>query len=130
MADAAKLRSDSAGWDNESKTIRGVYNFADDGGAQGDFNLITFDGDVIVTSFYLHVTTAFAGATSAYQAGIDGGTEVAPNTAVGSMTADAVIAQTQAPFRVASGSQLTFSIDTADATAGACEVVVECKRAR
>lgn len=110
-----------------------TYDFAADGGAVGAFVLGEVKEDIVIHRAWLKVQTAFtSGGSATLSAGVTSGSsaELIPVTAVGSLSANAVIDEAATPLNVyvASGETLEIEILVAAMTAGKCELVLECSQ--
>lgn len=122
---------------NSEELVRITYNFADDAGTAGDFNLFTAGADLVITDFYASVETAFDSASNT--AVIDVGIVT---TAPAVLVQDAVQAKWAAdsfvkphnliegnlagdvfalPLRVAEDEVVAMTVKTEALTAGKCE---------
>jgi hypothetical protein len=122
MADVKGIKKIGPGFSNETRWYSAVYDFAVDGGATGNYNIMDIEKDCILLDWYLVVETAFAGSSMTLDAG-DTGQENAllADVAVGSLTQNAVFkmnASGDLPKRLTSSEYLTISILDAVATAG------------
>lgn len=117
-------------WVEEEKWVSGKWDFDVDAGATTDtYNLVKLPVGYIIVDGYAHVTTACTGATSTYEIGVSGATAgVFAQTAVGSMTEDAVINLVGKQI-VTSNNTVYLTIATAAATAGVIEAHLKIKRA-
>ena len=116
------------GFDGKVELLRVTYDFDNDGGAQGDYDVLEAQKDCVLRLRGLHVETTCAGATMVLDLGKgDGGTEFLSDTAVASLTAGAVIGADTAETNVklASGEKIAMGIETADLTAGKFSMVFE-----
>ena len=62
MANVADHKTICEPFGNAESIVRVTYDFAKDGGAAGVFNLITADGDLVITDAHMYVETAFTSA--------------------------------------------------------------------
>lgn len=116
------MRKVGPGFSNEARWVEAVYDFAQDGGATGHYNMVQIEKDCVLLDWYVVVQTAFAGTSMTLDAG-DTGQEAAllDGVAVGSLTQNAVFkmnASGDLPKRLTSSEYLTVSIMDAAATAG------------
>jgi hypothetical protein len=136
MAALVQHKTVGAPFSNDEEIVRVRYNFADDGGATTALDVITADGDILITSWHAVVKTTFQTADSAtLAAGITGtaGYFIGA-TAAGSLTENAVLRPLltegtpnaeKLPVRLASGSKVIQTVGTGTFTAGAVEHVIK-----
>lgn len=110
-----------------------VYDFANDGGAQGDYDVLEngSSDEMIVELDRIEVETAGAGATSVLDLGKgEGGTEFLSDKAVASFSTDAILLSDTANTMVslASGEKIVMGIETADLTAGKYHFIFKMKK--
>ena len=136
MAAVAAAQTLAGPFTNAKEVVRVTYDFAKDAGGTGALDLITADGDMVVTQAYAVVKTACtSGGSATVIWGVDGDTNRfmdATAGAVANLVANAVIAPAAAdlaPIKVASGGKVTMTIGTAALTAGKIEFVVEYMKA-
>lgn len=131
MADAALKKKVGEGFYEEALQMVMEYDFANDGGAQGDFDLAAVSHKILVKNAYVFVETA---CTSAGSATVVVGAATADadafmdatSGAVASLTDNAVVIETTAAGLVVdSGDVIRLTIGTADLTAGKIKVVMD-----
>lgn len=120
---------------NAKQIERVVYDFAADAGATGVLDLMTADGDIVITHAHATVkTTATSGGSATVIWGVTGDDNRFANTtqgAVANLTAAAVLLPVEdtnsipVPYKLASGDKVIMTIGTAALTAGKIEFVVE-----
>lgn len=137
---------------NASELIRVRYDFANDAGAQGAYDVLVADGALIVKDFYAVVKTTCTGTGATVKVGPTGDDSRFVTTtagAVANLTANAVLRAVpvvaislsegtpntethtvtpRVPWRLADGEKVLMTIGTADLTAGAIEFVMEVQR--
>jgi len=123
-------RKEASAFSNEIKKVEAEYDFAEDGGAVSVLDMIDVKKDIIVHQAYFKVKTAFtSGGSATVEVGIKGGDTDAliAATAVGSLTANAVIdgASAGQRLRIASGAVISAEIKVAALTAGKGKIVIE-----
>jgi len=141
MALVASHKYIGGGHSNAREVATAYYDFAEDGGAAGDFDLFTANEAIIIVDFYAIVLTACtSGGSAVVDVGIDGGDEDAllDNVAVGSLTANAVFdsplvegtpnTRNDKVYLAAAGV-VQMTISTAALTAGKIKYVCEYVRA-
>lgn len=126
MADLAGLKEIYGGFCNDSDWHQVTYDYSVDGGATGDYSVLTAMNDMVIVDFYADFATAIDGAGTttcdlgvgaggtglwSARAMVNGGTAVYTDGQIQGKT-------TAAPLRVPSGSDVVFSIDSAVVTAG------------
>lgn len=122
--------------EGRKKYARAVYDFADDGGAQGDITLTTtpkIPSGALVTEAIVNTTTAFtSGGAATVALKLEGAADVNaadaisgdPWNAAGVFRADALVGA-DGGLATTAERDLVMTVGTADLTAGACDVVVE-----
>lgn len=139
MTAAAGAKTAASPFSNEEKVIKVVYDFAVDGGATGQLDLITADGDLVVTGFHGVVkTTCTSGGSAVVEVGDTNDDDMyAASLAVAGLTAGTVIKPTVVegtpnvipfPRKLADGESLKMKIETATLTAGVIEWTFKVQR--
>ena len=117
-------------------TWRAKYDFALDGGAQGLITPkinVTIPDNALIMGGVINPTTALAGATATISIGTSAGSSassIIAATAVASWTTDSISLVVVPKFTAATFVKLTaaglitFTVATADLTAGVCEVTL------
>lgn len=109
---------------NEESWIKVVYDFAADGGTQGDFDVLENENtsdNYVITDFFYHVETAVTPATTVVvDLGIsDGGTEFLSDKASSALTLNAIGGMdTAAPVKLAASGKVVMGIESQNITAG------------
>lgn len=111
---------------NELAKITAVYDFAEDGGAQGAFELFEASEDLVIVAAKVKIKTTFtSGGAATLIIGQTGDTDsIMQSLAVASATAGVVKDCDAAALalKLASGDKVSMTIGTADMTAGKLEV--------
>jgi hypothetical protein len=124
MATIKGLRKAGAPLNNQLTVAHAVYDFAVDGGAATDYNLIEIDGDCVLHRWWAVVETAVASTGSAtIGAGYTGTltafqSAVAKTTYVQNYVAKPDSVTGDVPVRLTDGAYLTMTIATAPLNAG------------
>lgn len=128
MAALSNARTITPPFSNDRSMVRVVWDFAVDGGATGDLDVLTADGACLVRCIGANVKTAV---TSAGSLDLDlgkgaGGVEFLSSVAVASLTlASYQASASQAFLKLADGEKIIMGIDVAAATAGKIEFIFE-----
>jgi len=131
MAEVKGLKKIGSPYGNEVELVRVVYDFAEDTGALGTYDLLKSQGICHVRLLGVMVETAVtSGGTPTFDIGIEGGVQMYSNLALTAIDAVGDFAQpaslaTAQFFRVTDGQDVTFVIETATVTAGKLEFVFE-----
>jgi hypothetical protein len=112
---------------NASEIVRVTYDFAQDGGAIGDYDVLVADSECVVKVKHI---LCKAELTSADAINIDlgkgdGGTEFLSNALKASFATNAVQVGTNAAVRLAADEKIVMGIEAFAATAGKIEFVFE-----
>jgi hypothetical protein len=129
MAAVKNAKTGLSAWGNEKNRIRVVYDFAKDGGAQGNLDLATFSEAVLITDC---IAIAKTGVTSGGSATVSVG-QVSDEAGVIAATAKASLAAglvawpaaRDASHVIPAAGKLVMAIGTADLTAGVIEFIIE-----
>ncbi|MEM5807975.1 MAG: hypothetical protein QW818_02480 [Candidatus Aenigmatarchaeota archaeon] len=125
------MKKVGGGFRNEVELVRVVYDYTLDGGAVGNYDVLTAESPCVVTLRHAAVKTAV---TSSGSMTIDlgkgvGGTEFFNNKPVASLTLDSLhLTSAPAAVRLAPGDKVVMALETAPATAGKLEMVFEVTR--
>jgi len=107
---------------NEEKWISIDYNFANDTGAQADYDVFTAGVKMLVLDFYATVATTLAGATANIDLGVGAGAVELWSDYDGPAlvsTTDAYMADAAfVPLLLAAAAKIVMGVETADLTAG------------
>lgn len=119
---------------NEEKWVKVTYDFSNDGGATGDYDVLENENsatDFVVTDFYAHVhTNVTTGSDSDIDLGIgDGGTEFLSDWDAPSAAADSIVGMdTATPVKLAASGKIVMGIETAALTAGRIDFYFKIKQ--
>lgn len=128
MAALSGAKTISPAFSNIRDMVRVTYDFSLDGGAAGDYDVLTADGACLVRCIGANVKTAV---TSGGSLDLDlgkgaGGVEFLSSVAVASLTLNSFQpSASQAFVKLADGEKIVMGIDTAAATAGKVEFIFE-----
>lgn len=115
-------------WRTEAKVLKGDYDFAIDGGAVGNYDLVTLPDNFVVTDVDVRVTTALtSGGTPVVTFGnvADADGYIADiGAASAGLTAGAGALLSGKHLVLAADDKVTMSVSTAALTAGALSVYV------
>lgn len=133
IADLKKYRGVIKCWGREREHVRVRYDFADDGGAAGEYPILKAGEAMIIESCKMVVKTTCTSGGSA-TVGVGKASDLAgvvAATAVASLTAAAVIfgAAQDASHVMAADDILYMNIGTADLTAGVIDFLIELQKA-
>lgn len=117
-----------APFENDTDLVRVTYDFAADGGATGDYDVLEADGSCIVELEYLIVETEVDSAGDACVLDLgkgDGGTGYFSDLAEGSLAADAINAPTAENrfIELTDGEKIVLGVEGEAATAGKFHMV-------
>lgn len=143
MASLAAKKVVGAPFSNSKEIVRVRYDFANDGGATGSYDVIEADGEILITDMWAVVkTTCTSGGSATLDAGITSDDDhLVAAAAVATLTAGAVLRPLQVftasgtadtsrlPLRLTDGQVATMDIDAAAFTAGVIEFVYEVAKA-
>lgn len=136
MANVNAHKAPGAPFSNSLEIVRLKYDFAEDGGGTGDYDLATMASAVDIVDAYIKVPAAVtSGGAPTVSIGIDGGDEDAIMTAAvgvpANLTLNAVIDGDSAgkKIRVAAAGVIQMTVATAALTAGEIEVVLYLSKA-
>ena len=115
-----------AGFSNSEEWVQVVYDFAVDGGASLDYDVLEAEESIVITDFYAKVVTAVTSAGSCViDLGVnDGGVELWSNKNVedSSLAINTLhgkdTALTPAPLLVAKDAKIVMGVELGDITAG------------
>ena len=128
MATLAAYKNVHGGFSNASEVIRVKWDFSEDGGAVGDFDVLVAQGAVAVKfSFGKVVDAVTSGGLLTVDLGKgSGGTEFLSGVAVASLTANSLQAPASAGYiKLADGEKIVLGLNVAAATAGSIEMCFE-----
>lgn len=141
MANVNDHKTVAAPFSNKEEIVRVIYDFAEDAGATGALNLITADGDLVITDFWARGITVLdsSGDGASIDVGVVGGnTDVfLDGVAEATFAADAIIQPTTVegtpnvlacPVLLADGGSIAMTIVTEALTSGKCEFVFKIAR--
>jgi len=113
----------AGGFSNEEVWVKVTYDFSTDGGEVEDNILFTAGADLIITDYYMNVTTAVtSGGSLVMDVGVGaGGVEIASNIAVATMVLNYVVGSAADKVRVPAAGTVQMGIEAAAATAGVIE---------
>lgn len=128
MAVLADKKTVGAPFSNAGELHRVAYDFAVDGGAIADFDVLVADGSMVVGFLYMDVKTAVtsAGLLVADLGKGAGGIEFKSDVAKATLVLDAIIGPDAGEVRyveLADTEKIVFGIEAAAATAGKIEFV-------
>ncbi len=134
MANVKDHKTVGAPFPNEEKIVRVIYDFAEDAGDTGALNLITADGDLVITDFWVRGITLLdssADGTSIDVGIVGGDTDVLMDGVVeASFSPGALIKPTIVdgtpnaipyPLKLADNGSIAMTIVTEALTSGKCE---------
>lgn len=116
---------------NDFDIIRVEYDFANDGGAAGDYDVLELADDAMVELVSCNVeTAATSGGAAVLDLGVgDGGTELWSDQGYANLAAGAVVLPDAfGAIKVADGEKIVLGIETAALTAGKFEFVFKIYR--
>jgi len=127
MAALKNYQNCGAQFANAEEVIRVVYDFSQDGGATGDYDVLVSKGDSMVKLEYAIVKTAVtSGGSMTMDLGKGNtGVEFMSGQAVAGLTAGAIFKPTYATsmLKLADGEKINMGLNVAAATAGKVEFV-------
>ena len=133
----AKVVGGSSGTDgifsNEERWIKVEYDFDNDAGAQGDYDVLTNGSsvDYVITDMYISAETAMtSGGSAVIDLGIGaGGTEFLSDKAFDGIAVGAISGMdTAAPVKLAASGKVVIGIEAADLTAGVWHMYFKLKQ--
>ena len=126
LTDAKTLYGGSAtagGFSNEEVWTKVTYDFSDDGGETEDNIIITAGSSLVITDYYLHVTTAASSpAAAVIDVGMDaGGAELGSDITTATLTEDYLvgfIAGGVTKLRLGVGETIVMGVESSTLAAG------------
>jgi hypothetical protein len=129
MAAIKNAKTIGAEFPNATLIHRAIYDYSVDAGAIGALDVFVASQDVTILEAYVKVlTTCTSGGAATLAIGIDADPDtLVDETAIGALTAGALIAPIAAvcPVKLASGAKIKMNIADFTLTAGKFEVVVK-----
>lgn len=113
---------------NEAEIVRVVYDFAEDGGTVGDYDVVEAESNCVVKLKYAAVKAAVtsAGALVADLGKGDGGAEFWSDQGKAALALDAIVcADADAGVKLSSGEKIVLGIEGGAVSAGKVEFVFE-----
>ena len=125
------VKTVGGGFSNAAELVRVVYDFAKDGGALSDLDVLVADSDCVVSLKHMAVKTAVtSGGALVLDLGKGaGGTEFFSDKAVAALTLNSLhLTSAPAAVHLAKDEKVVLGIEGAAATAGKLEMVFEVVR--
>lgn len=134
MAQAKGYKEIKSAWSNGLTKIEVTYDFAQDGGAQGTFDLLKLGFAAIIRAFYAKtVTTMTSGGAPVIDVGVKGGDT--DSLMDGLLKTDFVAGGVKydgaaqiIPQKIEANGEITMTVGTADLTAGKVIFVFEVEK--
>ena len=114
-------KTEAAGFSNKEELRRVTYDFAEDGGSQGDYDIYEAQGAQAVRVKMVQVEDALtSGGSAVIDCGKgDGGAEYLSDEGFASFSAGAVVNVATSDYvKLADGEKIVMGIEAADLTAG------------
>lgn len=128
MAELKAAKTVAPAFRNELCRERVVYDFAVDGGAQGDFDILKAGKAILVNRIVVNVLAAVTGTGTKLTVGKTGATTASIDATAGDLAninADTKAIASSSPMKVPANASVTMSITAAAMTAGKLEFIVE-----
>jgi hypothetical protein len=127
MAALIDAKTVGAGFPNEGKIVRVTYDFAADGGAIADYDVLTAENDCVVMHLW---TMSKASITSSDAVVMDlgkgaGGTEFHSDVVKGNLETDESIVGAGKIVELTAGEKIVFGVEAYAITAGKLEFVFQ-----
>lgn len=127
MAVLANAKTVGSPFPNGSQIVRVTYDFAVDGGAIADYDVLTAEDAIVVKHLY---TLSKASVTSSDAVAMDlgknaGGTEFHSDVLKAALAEDAIIAGAGKVVELTAGEKIVFGVEAYAITAGKLEFVFE-----
>ena len=122
----------AGGFTNEESWTKVTYDFSDDTGAVADYDIFTAGADLVITDYYMSVSTAVTSPAGAIlDVGLtDGGVELGSNITTATLAAGYVVsfpAGGVTKLRVAKDSDIVMGIESSTFTAGVIDFYFKTK---
>ena len=130
LLDADSTEPADGAWAATTRWAKAEYDFATDGGGQGDIALgVTIpDNAIVIGGFLEGITAVTSGGSATVAIKLQSAADILAATGKASLTGTAVIpgaAVMSAPFKLTAARVVTITVATADLTAGKFNVWIE-----